>query len=101
MAVPIRRNASTYAGLDLLKRNARKLKFRKGQVIFREGEDSDALYVIEKGSVEISALIGPRERRVFAIFGPGDYFGEIAVIDSKPRPPRRPRGSRPCSHAFR
>ena len=72
-------------GLDLLKRNSRKLRFRKGQVIFREGATSDALYVIEKGSVEISALIGPRERRVFAIFGPGDYFGEIAVIDAKPR----------------
>jgi signal transduction histidine kinase len=72
-------------GLDLLKRNSRRLSFRKGQIIFREGESSDALYVIEQGSVEISALIGPRERRVFAIFGPGDYFGEIAVIDSKPR----------------
>src|SRR6202011_889093 len=76
---------STSHGLDLLKRNARRLSFRKGRVIFREGESSDALYVIEKGSVEISALIGPRERRVFAIFGVGDYFGEIAVIDSKPR----------------
>jgi signal transduction histidine kinase len=72
-------------GLDLLKRNSRKRSFRKGQVIFREGDSSDALYVIEQGSVEISALIGPRERRVFAMFGPGDYFGEIAVIDSKPR----------------
>jgi len=72
-------------GLDLLKRNARKLSFRKGRVIFREGDSSDALYVIEQGSVEISALIGPRERRVFATFGVGDYFGEIAVIDSKPR----------------
>ena len=71
--------------LDLLKRNARKLSFRKGRVIFREGAFSDALYVIEQGIVEISALIGPRERRVFAIFGVGDYFGEIAVIDSKPR----------------
>ena len=72
-------------GLDLLKGKSRRLSFRKGKVIFREGEKSDALYVIEKGSVEISALIGARERRVFAIFGPGDYFGEIAVIDSKPR----------------
>jgi len=72
-------------GLDLLKRNSKKLSFPKGEVIFREGESSDALYVIEHGSVEISARIGPRERRVFAIFGPGDYFGEIAVIDSKPR----------------
>ena len=76
---------SSSHGLDLLKRNARKLSFRKGRVIFREGESSDALYLIEQGSVEISALIGAQERRVFATFGVGDYFGEIAVIDSKPR----------------
>jgi signal transduction histidine kinase len=76
---------SSSEGLNLLKRNSRRLSFRKGRVIFREGESSDALYVIEKGSVEISALIGPRERRVFAIFGVDDYFGEIAAIDSKPR----------------
>jgi len=86
MHAPSRRTTiSPSDGLDRLKRNSRRRSFRKGQVIFREGESSDALYVIEQGSVEISALIGPRERRVFAIFGPGDYFGEIAVIDSKPR----------------
>jgi signal transduction histidine kinase len=72
-------------GLDLLRRNSKRLSFRKGQVIFSEGEPSDGLYIIDRGSVEISGLIGPRERRVFALFGPGDYFGEIAVIDSKPR----------------
>jgi signal transduction histidine kinase len=76
---------SSSHGLDLLRLKARKLSFRKGRVIFREGESSDALYVIEQGSVEISALIGPHERRVFATFGIDDYFGEIAVIDSKPR----------------
>src|SRR2546423_10167344 len=76
---------SSCDALDLLKRNSRRVSIRKGQIIFREGESSDALYVIEQGNVEISALIGPRERRVFAVFGPGDYFGEIAVIDSKPR----------------
>src|SRR3954463_15254689 len=86
MATRTRRIAvSPSNALDLLKRNSRRVTFRKGQVIFREGDSSDALYVIEQGSVEISALIGPRERRVFAIFGAGDYFGEIAVIDSKPR----------------
>ena len=82
---PSRIPVSSSHGLDLLKRSARKLSFRKGRVIFREGESSDALYVIEQGSVEISALIGGHERRVFATFGVGDYFGEIAVIDSKPR----------------
>ena len=69
----------------MLKRKCRRRSFRKGQVIFREGDTSDGLYVIEEGVVEISALIGPRERRVLTIFGPGDYFGEIALIDSKPR----------------
>src|SRR5258708_22837373 len=82
---PSRIPVSSSHGLDLLKRSARKLSFGKGRVIFREGESSDALYVIEQGSVEISALIGGQERRVFATFGVGDYFGEIAVIDSKPR----------------
>src|SRR3982750_2978253 len=86
MPARTRRNAvSSSDALDLLKRNSRRRSFRKAQVIFREGDSSDALYVIEQGNVEISALIGPRERRVLAIFGPGDYFGEIAVIDSKPR----------------
>src|SRR4029077_2758619 len=59
--------------------------FRKGRAVFRAGESSDSLYVIEQGIVEISALIGPRERRVFAILCSADYWGEIAVIDSKPR----------------
>src|SRR5450755_4076084 len=71
--------------LESLKRNASKLSFRAGRVIFRQGESSNDLYVIERGSVEISALIGSQERRVFAVFGAGDYFGEMAVIDSNPR----------------
>src|ERR1700730_6260399 len=82
---PSRIPVSSSQGLDSLKRNARKLSFRKGRVIFREGESSDALYEIEHGSVEVSALIGGKLRSVFATFGAGDYFGEIAVIDSKPR----------------
>jgi signal transduction histidine kinase len=86
MISPTKRIAvSSSPGLDLLKRNSKRLSFRKGQVIFQEGESSDALYLIEHGSVEISALIGPRDRRVLAVFGADDYFGEIAVIDSKPR----------------
>src|SRR5260370_7477684 len=82
---PSRIPVSSSQGLDLLKRSGRKLSFRKGRVIFREGESSDALYVIEQGSVEISALMGAQEGRGFGTFGVGYYFGEIAVIDSKPR----------------
>lgn len=73
------------AELEALKRNARKLFFPAGHVIFREGDSGDALYIIEAGRVEISALVGNRERCVFSQFGPGEYFGEMAVVDSQPR----------------
>lgn len=77
--------AERAAELDALKRNARKLFFPAGHVIFREGDLGDALYIIEAGRVEISVLIGNRERCVFSHFGPGEYFGEMSVVDSRPR----------------
>ncbi|MGB8167796.1 MAG: ATP-binding protein [Chthoniobacteraceae bacterium] len=82
---PKRSAASRSAEMDALKKNARKRTFRAGQVVFREGDQGDALYVIEEGRVQISALIGNQESRVFSHFGPGEYFGEMAVIDSRPR----------------
>lgn len=77
--------AARDAAMTALKENARKLSFRAGQFILREGDPGDALYLIEQGSVEISALIGSKERRVFARFGAGEYFGEMSVIDSQVR----------------
>jgi signal transduction histidine kinase len=77
--------ASRDAELDRLKRNARKLFFPTGHVIFREGDAGDALYIIEAGRVEISALVGSRESCVFSHFGPGEYFGEMSVVDWQPR----------------
>ena len=71
--------------MTALKVNSEKRSFRAGQIILKEGDPGDALYLIEKGGVEISSLIGNRERRVFARFGAGEYFGEMSVIDSQVR----------------
>jgi signal transduction histidine kinase len=56
-----------------------------GETIFQEGDPGDGLYVILEGSVQISAIVGQSERRVLTQFGPGDFFGEMAVIDFEPR----------------
>ncbi len=55
-----------------------------GRAIFREGEPGDRAYVIERGRVEISTARGGA-KIVLKIQGPGELFGEMALIDERPR----------------
>ncbi len=59
--------------------------FRAGDVIFAAGEVGDGLYVIETGRVQISAVVNDGAPRPLASIGPGDFFGEMAVVDDAPR----------------
>ena len=65
--------------------SARTERLPSGAVIFREGDSGDGFYVIVEGEVSISALINSTERRLFSKLGPGDFFGEMAVLDDNPR----------------
>lgn len=56
-----------------------------GREIFREGDPGDAVYVIRAGSVEISTRLGSEKAQIVSKLGPGDFFGEMAVIEFKPR----------------
>ncbi len=56
-----------------------------GQEIFREGDPGDGIYVVREGLVEISALVADNQRRVLSQRGPGEIFGEMAVIEDRPR----------------
>jgi signal transduction histidine kinase len=71
--------------LKALRRIARELKFSAGQEIFKEGDQGDGVYVVRDGVVEISGLVDGSVRLVFSQVGPGDIFGEMAVIEDKPR----------------
>jgi len=57
--------------------------FAAGQEIFREGAPGDGVYFVKSGLVEISG--GTGARRVFSRLGPGEFFGEMAVIELQPR----------------
>jgi CRP/FNR family cyclic AMP-dependent transcriptional regulator len=50
-------------------------------VIFREGDPGDALYVVARGRVRISRRLAGGEEAL-AILGPGEIFGEMAILDS-------------------
>lgn len=58
--------------------------FRPGEQIFGEGEAGDCAYIIENGAVEISTGQGVN-KTVLAHRHAGDIFGEMAIVDSKPR----------------
>lgn len=60
------------------------MSFKKGDVIFAEGDAPSGAFLIEAGHVEISTIqFG--ERRLLAELGPGMLLGEMAVIDDSTR----------------
>ncbi len=71
--------------LQDLRQIAQERQFDAGQRIFREGDPGNGVYVIEDGSVEIAHLSDLKQHRVFSRLGPGEIFGEMAVIEDLPR----------------
>ncbi|MCL2800209.1 MAG: cyclic nucleotide-binding domain-containing protein [Treponema sp.] len=58
--------------------------FTKDQIVFCEGEPGDELFVIQKGSVKIIKITDTNEI-LLAVLKTGDIFGEMALLESKPR----------------
>ncbi len=56
-------------------------KFRKNNLIIFEDDVGNNLFVIKKGRVKISHISSEGGEAILAILGPGDFFGELSVID--------------------
>lgn len=70
----------------LLANRIKVAEFRAGQIIFHMGEMGDTFYVIEAGEVEVLAPdLGGQPSGVINRLGPGDFFGEIALLRAIPR----------------
>lgn len=58
--------------------------YPEGSVLFREGDAGDVMFVVQRGRVEISRQIG-RDNQVLAVLPPGEFFGEMAILNQRPR----------------
>jgi CRP/FNR family transcriptional regulator, cyclic AMP receptor protein len=52
------------------------LEFRKGEVIFTQGDAADTIYYIQKGQVKVVVISEQGKEAVVGIVGPGQFFGE-------------------------
>jgi len=64
--------------------NAMIQTYPKDCLLFAEGEKGNNLYIIQSGSVKITKIVNNQEI-VLAVLGKSDIFGEMAMLDDKPR----------------
>ena len=68
-----------------LSRSCDWLRVEGGQVVFNQGEEADAAYVIVSGRVDVTAIRADGEEVRLGELGPGEVFGELGLIDDAPR----------------
>ncbi len=59
-------------------------EYKKGSILFREGDPGREIYIIRQGRVAIKKHMGTNEH-LLAVLGSGDFFGEMAAFTGKPR----------------
>src|SRR5579859_4479784 len=64
---------------------ARRRTFRSGEVIFHREDPGQVLYVIKEGKVKISLISPDGQEIALVVFGKGECFGELALLDGRPR----------------
>ena len=73
------------ADLKALASRGRVRSYPAGAVIFREGDPGDALHVVVEGSVRVAVLSAGGEEATVALLGPGEFLGDLALLDGRPR----------------
>lgn len=71
--------------IDFLLDELRECTYEPGEWVFREGDTSDSLYIIESGSVDVIKEEGQAEKTALANLGPGEFFGEMSLIKRQSR----------------
>lgn len=69
--------------LKMITSTSRDVVLQKDDILFEEGDLEKKMYIILSGKILISK--GKNIKKRIAVLGPGEYLGEMALIDSKPR----------------
>jgi len=71
--------------LEKLASSLQRRTVRAGKAVFRQDDPGSSLYVIESGVVKVQRTSPEGKEVILTILGPGDFFGELALLDGEPR----------------
>ena len=60
-------------------------QIKQNTIIFTEKMPAEALYIIKSGNVRISIMAGEGEEKSLLLLGPGEFFGELALLQEESR----------------
>jgi len=84
------RRAPLFDALDeedarALRRQMAEVKLSRGEHLFMEGDDGDALYVVIDGKMKLTRAAADGRENLVSVIGPGEMFGELSLFDPRPR----------------
>lgn len=77
--VPIFNHLET-AQMDEIMQTVQPGSYKRGEVIYRAGDQSDSLYIVNKGKIRIYRLSESGKEQLVRILNPGDFTGELALF---------------------
>ncbi len=70
---------------EVVKRHSALRSVRRNTVVIQKGDESGALYVVISGRLKVSVADEQGKEVILNTLGPGDYFGELAILGDTPR----------------
>jgi CRP/FNR family transcriptional regulator, cyclic AMP receptor protein len=70
----------------------RPRRYKRGQVVFNEGDAGDCLYLVQSGRFEVHSTTPAGQTITFRVVQPGEFFGELALVH-----PENRRAARVCA----
>jgi len=79
-----------FAGLDpadiaAVAEHCRERRYARGEMLFARGDPGERIFVVREGQIRLAVATAEGKELNFQVAGPGDMFGEIAVLDGRPR----------------
>src|SRR5512142_1451299 len=80
-----RRGLDVEAYLESVGPSQKIVRYRRGEVVFSQGDPANDVRYIQKGAIKLSVLSSIGKEAVVAILGPGDFLGEGALAGQSVR----------------